>query len=101
LAAAPVHNVLKSLAAMANGPSDDQLSRQSTYVWGEVTNDRGEKKTARIRTANGYAVTITGSLAVVDYLLREHPVGGSYTPAKLMGADLVTKLPGSSELSIS
>ena len=61
----------------------------------------GEKKTARIRTANGYAMTVTGSLAVVEYLLAHRPSGGTYTPAKLMGADLVTKLPGSSPFPIT
>jgi short subunit dehydrogenase-like uncharacterized protein len=34
-------------------------------------------------------------------LLAHQPEGGTYTPAKLMGADLVTKLPGSGALSIS
>jgi len=72
-----------------------------SYVWGEAVNARGEKKTARIRTANGYSLTITGSLAVVDYLMQNKPAGGAYTPAKLVGADLVTRLPGSGPLQIT
>jgi len=98
---APVQGMLKSIAATAKGPGAEHLANQPTYVWGEVSNARGDKKTARIRTANGYAVTVTGSLAVIEYLLAHHPNGGTYTPAKLMGADLVTKLPGSSALSIT
>jgi short subunit dehydrogenase-like uncharacterized protein len=93
--------MLKSIAATAKGPNAEHLANQATYVWGEVSNARGEKKTARIRTANGYAITVTGSLAVIEYLLAHHPNGGTYTPAKLMGADLVTQLPGSSALSIT
>jgi short subunit dehydrogenase-like uncharacterized protein len=88
-------------AATAKGPNAEHLANQPTYVWGEVANSRGEKKTARIRTANGYAVTVTGALAVIEHLLAERPTGGTYTPAKLMGADLVTKLPGSSPISIT
>jgi short subunit dehydrogenase-like uncharacterized protein len=97
---APVQGMLKAMAATSKGPNAQHLANQPTYVWGEVTNARGEKKTARIRTANGYAITVTGSLAVVEHLLAHRPSGGSYTPSKLMGADLVTKLPGSSALSI-
>ena len=69
-------------------------------VWGEATNARAEKRTARIRTANGYSLTITGALAVVEHLMAARPAGGAYTPAKLMGADLVTRLPGSGPLRI-
>jgi len=97
---APMQNMLKGMAAKSKGPTAEQRASQSTYVWGEVTNARGEKKTARLRTANGYAITVTGALGIVDYLLRHHPSGGTYTPAKLMGADFVTKLPGSSALII-
>ena len=97
----PLQSMLKALAAKAKGPNAEQRARLPTYVWGEVTNARGEKKRARIRTANGYAITVTGALAVVEYLLNNRPRGGTYTPARLMGADLVTKLPGSSELTIT
>jgi short subunit dehydrogenase-like uncharacterized protein len=98
---APLQGMLKAFAAKAKGPSAEQRDRLPTYVWGEVTNARGDKKTARIRTANGYAITITGALAVVEYLLGHRPPGGTYTPSRLMGADLVTKLPGSSSLTIT
>jgi short subunit dehydrogenase-like uncharacterized protein len=36
----------------------------------------------------------------VDYLQKNKPAGGSYTPAKLLGADLVTRLPGSGSIRI-
>jgi len=97
----PMQSMLKAAAAKARGPSARDRDQQSTYVWGEVTNAKGEKRTARIRTANGYAVTVTGALAVIDHLLRDRPSGGTYTPSQLMGADLVTKLPGSSALIIA
>jgi|GEM_PF-6700773 short subunit dehydrogenase-like uncharacterized protein len=63
-------------------------------------NARGEKGAARIRTANGYSRTTTGSLAVVEYLMKAQLEGGAYTSAKLVGADLVTQLSGSGPLRI-
>ena len=38
---------------------------------------------------------VTGALAVAERLLANSVRGGAYTPAKLVGADLVTHLPGS------
>jgi short subunit dehydrogenase-like uncharacterized protein len=97
---APLQSALKSLAAKSKGPTAEQRARQSTYLWGEVSNASGDKKTGRLRTANGYAVTVTAALGVVEHLLRDRLTGGTYTPAKLMGHDFVTKLPGSSALII-
>ena len=83
------------------GPSAAKRSAQPSYVWGEVTNARGDKCTARIRTANGYSLTVTGALAVVEHLLAHEVPGGTCTPAKLIGPDLVTRLPGSGPIQIA
>ena len=82
------------------GPDEEKRASMPTFVWGEARNARGEKKTARIRTANGYSLTITGSLAVIEHLLAQPHAGGAYTPSKLVGADLVSRLPESGELVI-
>jgi short subunit dehydrogenase-like uncharacterized protein len=96
-----VQNLIKRrIGKTVKGPSEEVRAKLSTCVWGEVTNAKGEKKTARIKTANGYSLTITGSLAVVEFLLKNKPAGGSYTPSKLVGADLVTLLPESGPLTI-
>jgi short subunit dehydrogenase-like uncharacterized protein len=96
-----VQDLIKSrIANTVKGPSEEVRAKLPTHVWGEATNAKGEKKTARIRTANGYSLTVTGSLAVVDFLLKNKPAGGSYTPSKLVGADLVTLLPDSGPLTI-
>lgn len=85
-----------------HGPDADARDRTPTYVWGEVRNAAGETRTARIKTANTYSLTITGALAVVQHLLQDRVVeGGSYTPALLMGPELVERLPGSGPLVIN
>jgi short subunit dehydrogenase-like uncharacterized protein len=96
-----VQNLIKArIEKTVKGPSEQLRAKLPTYVWGEATNAKGEKKTARIRTANGYSLTVTGSLAVVEHLLRNNPPGGAYTPSKLVGPDLVTLLPESGPLTI-
>lgn len=101
LALGPVQTFLKRrIEKTVQGPDEAARAKLPTAVWGEVTNAAGQKKTARIQTANGYSLTVTGALAVTEFLLRETPAGGSYTPSRLMGADLVTTLPGSGPLVI-
>lgn len=96
-----VQKLIKArIARTVKGPDEAARAKMPTFVWGEATNTRGEKKTARIRTANGYSLTITGSLAVIEHLMDNQPTGGAYTPSRLVGADLVTRLPESGELLI-
>lgn len=96
-----VQKLIKScITGAIKGPSKESRDKMVSFVWGEAVNDRGQKKVARIRTANGYSLTIDGSLAVVDHLMRAVPTGGCYTPAKLVGLDFVSRLPGSGLLQI-
>lgn len=96
-----VQKLIKArIASTVKGPSEEARARLPTFVWGEATNARGEKKTARIRTANGYSLTVTGALAVIEHVLKNRPAGGAYTPARLVGANLVTRLPGSGAMEI-
>jgi short subunit dehydrogenase-like uncharacterized protein len=100
LASRPVQSLLRSLAGRAKGPDAEARARQPTRVWGEVRNRRGETKSARIKIANLYAVTVTGSLTVTAHLLEQRTSGGAYTPASLLGPELITRLPGSGPLTI-
>jgi short subunit dehydrogenase-like uncharacterized protein len=82
------------------GPSGKTREATPAYVWGEVTNEAGQVKSARIMTANGYSLTVSGALAVVEHLMQREVRGGAYTPATLMGPDLVVQLPGSRILAL-
>ena len=88
------------ISKSVKGPSEAQRQALPTYVWGEATNARGERKTARIRTANGYSLTVDGSLYVVNYVLTNGIAPGAYTPAMLVGQRLVIDLPGSSAITV-
>ncbi|GAB3731945.1 saccharopine dehydrogenase NADP-binding domain-containing protein [Luteimonas pelagia] len=96
-----VRNLVQArIRKSVKGPSEAQRNAMPTFVWGEVANARGERRTARIRTANGYTLTVDGALHVVDHVLANPPRPGAYTPATLLGQDLVSQLPGSGELQI-
>jgi short subunit dehydrogenase-like uncharacterized protein len=76
------------------GPSDSTRGKTGCVVWGEVRDAEGRELKRRLRTPNGYAITVTAALGIVARLLQgERPPGGYYTPSKLMGADYVLGLP--------
>ena len=91
----------RRIAATVQGPSKEARAKHNTYVWGEVADAAGETRTARTVTANGYDLTVTGSLAVVERLTTEDPAGGAYTPSLLMGKDFVTTLPGCGPIEVT
>ena len=43
-------------------------------------------------TPNGYDVTVTAALGIVEHLLSTDVEGGFYTPSLLMGAGFAMKL---------
>ena len=96
-----LQNVMKGrVTRSVTGPSAESRTRTPVYVWGEARNSAGDTRVARIKTANGYDLTVTGALAVVDHVLTQNPPGGFYTPSQLCGADLVSKLPGSGPMVV-
>ncbi len=101
LGLSPVQAFLKGqVGKRVTGPDAATRERQPTFVWGEAVNASGDTRVARVKTANGYTVTIDGAIAVSRHLLDNEVEGGAYTPSKLVDKDLVTRLPGSSELTI-
>lgn len=95
------HLIKKAAEKYVVGPDEELRAKLPTYVWGEVKNAKGDVKTARIQTQNAYSLTVNGSLTVVRYLLENDPKGATYTPAQLMGPNLVTQIKGSSNIIIS
>lgn len=97
----PVQALVKRrIERRVRGPDAATRDALPTWVWGEARNARGEVRVARVRTANGYSLTVDGALTVVERMLASPPPPGSHTPAGLYGKTLVCDLPGSTELVI-
>lgn len=94
----------KAVRLLHRGPDEQTRADSPSYVWGEALNAKGERRTALLQTANGYSLTVTGALAVVDHVLgsssNSAASGGTYTPSRLIGADLVTRLPNGGQIHI-
>lgn len=81
-------------------PDKTQRENNPTHVWGEARNAAGEVRTARLRTANGYSLTVHASLGILGEVLGRACNPGFTTPSSLMGADFVSTLPGSTTIRI-
>jgi short subunit dehydrogenase-like uncharacterized protein len=76
------------------GPSSQARESSGSQLWGEVSSADGRTISATMTTPNGYDLTVTASLGLVDHLLRNDVEGGYYTPSLLMGSDYAASLPG-------
>ncbi|KFN45848.1 saccharopine dehydrogenase family protein [Arenimonas metalli] len=92
----PVQSMLKKqVEKRVRGPSDATRGKTGCVVWGEARDAAGHELKRRLRTPNGYEITVTAALGIVARLLDGPvPKGGYYTPSALMGADYVLSLPG-------
>lgn len=102
LARPAVQRTLKWLVARTvRGPAAAARDAMPVRVWGEVTTATGERRTARITTANIYSITVDGALAAVGVFRDRPPADGGYhTPTQLLGADVVAELPGSGPFTV-
>ena len=76
------------------GPSAEARASSRTQLWGEVSSADGRSVSATMVTPNGYELTVSASLGLVEYLLDHEPEGGYYTPSLLAGAGFAETLPG-------
>lgn len=85
----------RRVARSVRGPSVAARDASDTHVWGEVHDALGNQVALRLRTPNGYALTATSSVGIVQHFLSGGAFEPGYrTPSQLMGADYVMSLPG-------
>ena len=97
---AAAQNWLKSWAEKnVSGPDASTRKANKCWVWGEAADAEGRRKTIRIVTLEGYALTVVAALAVADHVLAHESLAGFWTPAALMGANFILTLPGTSTLT--
>ncbi len=94
LGLAPLQKFLQRRAARTTGPDEQRRQRSGCQVWAEAHNAAGKQASLSLVTPNGYSLTVTASLGIVEHLLAHTPAGGYYTPSMLMGEDYVLTLPG-------
>jgi short subunit dehydrogenase-like uncharacterized protein len=95
LGSGPLQRFLKSrVAGKLRGPSKDVRKTSYCELWGQVKSADGRSVSATMTTPNGYDLTVSAGLGIVEYLLKNSVEGGYYTPSLLMGSGYAATLPG-------
>lgn len=95
LGSAPVQKFLKKrIKAAPPGPNDEEREKGKSFVWGEVGDDAGQKKTSRLQGPEGYTLTALTALAIAERALKGHAPVGFQTPSRAYGADFILDIDG-------
>lgn len=95
LGSAPLQAFLKSgVAGKLRGPSKDVRMTSYCELWGQAKSADGRSVSATMTTPNGYDLTVSAGLGIVEHLLNNSVEGGYYTPSLLMGSGYAATLPG-------
>ena len=90
-----IRNIIqKKINKRPAGPTDEERSKSSSLVWGQVTNAAGLSATATMSGPDGYTLTAHGSLLIAQKVLQNHFLTGYQTPASAYGENLVLEIPG-------
>ncbi len=90
-----VQNMMKRrIERSITGPEVAERKNSQVHLWGEVSSSDGRSVSATMTTPDGYDITVSASLGIVEYLLKNDVEGGFYTPSLLMGPDYAMTLPG-------
>jgi short subunit dehydrogenase-like uncharacterized protein len=92
--------VKKKIKEKPAGPTEEMRLKAKSLIWGEVTNENGQKASARMVCPEGYTLTAISSLLICQKVLNNHFIKGYQTPAAVYGADLILEIPGTSREDI-
>lgn len=85
----------RRIAASLKPPSAATRAATNCYIWGEAFAADGRSARIEVETPNGYDLTVTAALGVVERLLAGGDGRSGYmTPSQLMGSRYVLSLPG-------
>lgn len=95
LGSSPVQRVLKGfIDATITGPTADERARSTTRIWGEVTDEKGDRAAARLQTPDTYDLTARTAVESARRTLAGEVGPGFQTPASAFGPEFVLEFDG-------
>lgn len=88
-----VQNVLRKQIP-TGGPDETDRASGKTYLWGEASDENGNKVEARQTGMEGYAMTVLTALNIAEKVLSGNFRAGFQTPAKCYGSNLILEVEG-------
>ncbi|MEO5858307.1 MAG: saccharopine dehydrogenase NADP-binding domain-containing protein [Pyrinomonadaceae bacterium] len=93
LATGPAQKYLQS-KIKPGGPSDAERAKGKTLLWGEASDDAGNRVECRMQCPEGYTTTALAALHITEKILAGDFKPGFQTPAKAYGAELILEIEG-------
>jgi short subunit dehydrogenase-like uncharacterized protein len=81
--------ILKVILAVASGPEREKRDNTKTYVWGKVTNKKGEKVEEVYRFMEGYNLTAVGAVECLLKVNNNEVSPGTKTPSLAFGSNFM------------
>jgi short subunit dehydrogenase-like uncharacterized protein len=91
LATGPIQKYLQRKIP-PGGPSDEERAKGRTLMWGEASDEAGDRVESRQQGPEGYTLTAIAALNIIEKILAGNFNPGYQTPAKAYGADLVLEI---------
>ncbi|HMO79908.1 MAG TPA: saccharopine dehydrogenase NADP-binding domain-containing protein [Pyrinomonadaceae bacterium] len=98
LASGPIQRYLQGKIP-PGGPTDEERAKGKTLLWGEASDESGNRVEARMKCPEGYTITALAALNITEKILAGNFIPGFQTPAKAYGADLILEIEGVSRQS--
>jgi short subunit dehydrogenase-like uncharacterized protein len=85
------------IGSSVTGPTAAEREASPAFVYGRAVGPGGAKE-IRIKTLNGYSLTVVSALAMAGHLLAPTNQAGAFTPSGLMGPDFINRLSGTARI---
>ena len=89
----PVQQFLQSRIP-AGGASAEERAAGKTFLYGEASDENGNRVVSRLQTPEAYTLTALTALGIVEKILSGDAPIGFQTPAKAYGANLIMEIEG-------
>ncbi len=91
MATGPVQKYLQGKIP-PGGPSDAERAKGKTLLWGEASDEQGNRVESRFQGPEGYTMTAIAALNIAEKILAGNFTPGFQTPAKAYGANLALEI---------
>jgi short subunit dehydrogenase-like uncharacterized protein len=86
--------IKKKIGQRPAGPNDEQRKKALSLVWGQATDTKNNKVTARLSGPEGYTLTTYTALIITQKILEGNVKPGYQTPGTAYGEHLIMEVPG-------
>jgi short subunit dehydrogenase-like uncharacterized protein len=93
LATKPLQSILQNQIP-EGGPSEEARKNGKSLLFGEASDDSGNRVVSRLQCPEGYTTTALTALNIAKKILSGNAPIGFQTPAKAYGADLILEIDG-------